>query len=73
MKLLAKYCKELGRVCPDELPDVLINVSSDYKIKRWIVRNCDLLPVEAPKKRSAKKVKKDEPAEEKANEGKVSE
>ena len=73
MKLLAKYCKELGRVCPDELPDVLINVSSDYKIKRWIVRNCDLLPVEAPKKRSAKKVKKDEPAEEKANEGEVSE
>jgi hypothetical protein len=73
MELLAKYCKELGRVCPDELPDVLINVSSDYKIKRWIVRNCDLLPVEAPKKRSAKKVKKDEPAEEKADEGKVSE
>lgn len=73
MQLLAKYCEELGRVCPDELPDVLINVSSDYKIKRWIVRNCDLLPVEAPKKRSAKKVKKDEPAEEKANEGEVSE
>ena len=73
MDLLKEYCKELGRVCPEELPEVLINVSSDYKIKRWVVRNCDKLPVEAPKKRSVKKVKKDEPAEKEANEGKVSE
>jgi len=73
MDLLAQYCAELGRVCPDELPEVLVNVSSDYKIKRWIVRNCDKLPVEEPKKRSVKKVKKDEPTEEKADEGKVSE
>lgn len=73
MDLLRQICEELGRECPDELPDMLVNVNSDYKIKRWVVRNCELSTVKKTKSRKAKEVKVNvEETTEEANESEVS-
>ena len=56
MDLLKEICEKLGRECPDELPDVLVNVQSDYKIRRWVIRNCAVAEVKT-KSRKAKEVK----------------
>ena len=73
MDLLRQICEELGRECPDELPDMLVNVNSDFKIKRWVVRNCELSTVKKTKSRKAKEVKVNvEETTEEANESEVS-
>jgi len=73
MDLLRQICEELGRECPDELPDMLVNVNSDYKIKRWVVRNCELSTVKKTKSRKVKEVKVNvEETTEEANESEVS-
>ena len=73
MDLLRQICEELGRECPDELPDMLVNVNSDFKIKRWVVRNCELSTVKKTKSRKAKEVKVNvEETTEETNESEVS-
>ena len=73
MDLLKQICEELGRDCPDELPDVLVNVNSDHKVKRWVIRNCELSTVKKTKSRKAKEVKVNvEENNEEANESEVS-
>lgn len=57
MKELQKICAEMGRVCPDETPEVLINVRSDFKIRKWVHANCEIIS-EKPKRRTKKEVKR---------------
>ena len=69
MDLLKQICEELGRECPDELPDVLVNVHSDFKIRRWVIRNCAVAEI---KKTKEVKVNVEEKPTKATNKSKVS-